>query len=129
MYAFCTYCSREKNLKAGAIPAIQRYLDERIHRVYSAASRLGLGFFIVSGEFGLIPPGHLIPWYDHLLRPEEVSGLVEPMAKQIVENDIAGVVYFTEAFASDPNLIPYHDALVAACSRTSRPCFVVEVEL
>ena len=129
MQAFCTYCSRDKSDEPGNIPAIRRYLDTRIEKVYNAASQLGLGFYILSGKFGLLSPQEPIPWYDHLLRPEEVSSLADRIVKQIREYEINRVVYFTKSFAQDPNVIPYHDAIVAACSRTSQPILVIELEM
>ena len=129
MQAFCTYCSRDKSTEPGDLPAIRRYQSARIEKVYAAACQLGLGFYILSGKFGLLVPHHPIPWYDHLLAPEEASYLADRIADQIREYGITGLVYFTSSFDRDPNVIPYHDALVAACSRTSRPVLVIESEL
>ena len=129
MHTFCTYCSAAKSLEEGDIPAIQRYLDPRIHNVHEAASTLGLDFYILSGEYGLIPPDEPIPWYDHLLQTGEVDELVERMAAQIRQHNIEGIVYFTNSTSSDRSLIPYRDAIVAACSRASCPYLVVEVKL
>ena len=129
MQAFCTYCSRDKSDEPGNIPAIRRYRDTRIEKVYNAASQLGLEFYILSGEFGLLSPQEPIPWYDHLLKPEEVSSLADRISKQIREYEINRVIYFTNSFARDSNVIPYHDAIVAACSRTSRPILVIELEM
>ena len=129
MHAFCTYCSAAKSSAGGEIPAIQRYLDSRIHKVCEAAALLGLEFYILSGEFGLIPPDRPIPWYDHLLLPDEVDDLVERMVAQIRRNKVDGITYFTNALDADPNLLPYHSAIVSACNLADRPCFIVEVEL
>ena len=130
MHTFCTYCSAAKSLEEGDIPAIQRYLDPRIHKVHEAASTLGLDFYILSGEYGLIPPDEPIPWYDHLLQAGEVDELVERMAAQIRQYSIEeGIVYFTNVISNDPSLIPYRDAIVAACNRVSCPCSIVEVKL
>ena len=129
MQAFCTYCSRDKSDADGNISAIQRYLSNRIERVYAAASQLGIGFYILSGEYGLLNPQQPIPWYDHLLQPEEVSSLANQIATQIQEAEITGIVYFTNSFDQDPNVVPYHDAIASACSRTSRQLLVVEVDM
>ncbi|MGH7600908.1 MAG: hypothetical protein ACREOI_31505, partial [bacterium] len=77
MTAFCTYCSALKSQAPGNIPAMQRYQSLRIRKVCQAAMELGLEFYILSGEFGLIPSQQPIPFYDHLLRPEEVPVMVE----------------------------------------------------
>ena len=129
MTTFCTYCSAAKSLEEGDIPAIQRYLDPRIHKVHEAASALGLDFYILSGEYGLISPDGPIPWYNHLLQAGEVDELVERMAEQIRLYEIGGIVYFTNSISNDPSLIPYRDAIVAACNRASCLCSVVEVKL
>ena len=110
------------------MPAIQRYLDPRIRKVHEAASILGLDFYILSGEYGLIPPDEPIPWYDHLLLTEEVDELAELMAAQIRQYYIEGVVYFTNSISNDSSLIPYRDAIVAACNRASCSCTMVEVK-
>ncbi len=128
MQAFCTYCSRDKSDAPGAMPAIQRYKSIRIEKVHTAASQLGLEFYILSGKFGLLAPDQAIPWYDHLLKREDVSHLADRVANQIQEYGITGLVYFTNSFNRDPDVIPYHDAIVAACSRTSRPVLVIEME-
>jgi len=127
MQAFCTYCSRDKIAEPGDLPAIRRYQDSRIEKVYAAASKLGLEFYILSGEFGLLHPQQPIQWYDHLLKPEEVSSLADRVAGQLRDYRITGLVYFTESFAQDPNAIPYHDAIVAACSRTRLPMLVIDL--
>jgi hypothetical protein len=43
-----------KNEAAGLIPAIQRYHSSRIQRTYEAANLLGLEFYTLSGEFGVL---------------------------------------------------------------------------
>ena len=129
MHTFCTYCSASKSLEEGDLPAIQRYLDPRIHKVHEAAYTLGLDFYILSGEYGLVTPDEPIPWYDHLLLTEEVGELVERMAAQIRQHYIEGIVYFTNSISDDSSLIPYRDAIVAACNRAPCSCTVVEVNL
>jgi hypothetical protein len=128
MYTFCTYCSASKSHEEGEISAIRRYQSLRIKTVHAAASSLGLGFHILSGEYGLLSPEHPIPWYDHLLRPEEVGQLVERVAEQIDECQISSLVYFTNSLAKEPTVVPYHNVIVAACSLTGRPFIVVEID-
>ncbi len=128
MYAFCTYCSKDKSTEPSEIPAIQRYLSPRIDHVYSAARELGLGFFILSGEYGLLPPEQPIPWYDHLLKPEEVPNLTNLLTQQIKQYGITRLVYYTQSFARDPHIVPYHDAVVGACQQAGVLIFVVEID-
>ena len=54
MYAFCTYCSADKSNAPNRVPAIQCYQSSRIRNVYAAARLLGVGFYVLSGEFGLL---------------------------------------------------------------------------
>jgi len=127
MHVFCTYCSKDKSDEPGDIPAIRRYKSARIDNVYAAARKLGVGFYILSGKFGLIPPAQPIPWYDHLLKAEEVSQLVGIVAGQIKQYGIAGLAYFTQPLAQEPNVVPYHDTLAAACSRGTVAFHVIEL--
>ncbi len=126
MYIFCTYCSRDKSDEPNLIPAVQRYQSQRISRVYAAASQVGLEFFILSGEFGLLSAQQPIPWYDHLLLSEEVDELAARMAQQIRDRGISGIVYFTSSSAQDPNVQPYRDAITTACKEVSQPLFIIE---
>lgn len=129
MYALCTYCSKHKSETPGHAPAIERYLDERIHKVCEAAKLLGLDFYILSGEYGLIPPDQPIPWYDRLLRPDEVERLAERMADQIRQYGVEGIIYLTNPVSEDGRLVPYRAAMLAACRLVSCPCTVVQVRL
>ncbi len=127
MHAFCTYCSKDKSDEPGDIPAIRRYKSARIDNVYAAACKLGVGFYILSGEFGLIPPEQPIPCYDHLLQADQVSHLAGLVAGQIKQHGITGLVYFTQPLAQEPNVVPYHDTLAAACSQAAVALHVIEL--
>ncbi len=128
MYAFCTYCSKNKSGAPGEIPAIQRYLSARINAVYEAAQRLGLNCFILSAEYGLIAHDHPLPWYDHLLLDNEVPLLIPRVTEQIALHKITHLVYFTQPLGIDPYVRPYHAVLVEACNQASVPIFVVEID-
>lgn len=127
MHAFCTYCSKDKRDDLSDIPAIHRYRSPRIDGVYDAALRLGVGFYILSGKFGLIPPEQPIPLYNHLLLPSEVPQLVDRVTEQVQRYGITHLVYFTQSFEQDPHVIPYHDVIVSAFSRLTLPVFVVQM--
>lgn len=127
MNAFCTYCSALKSQTPGNIPAMQRYQSLRIRKVYQAATGLGLGFYILSGEFGLIPSQQPIPFYDHLLRSEEVPMMVERVVKQLHEFVVTSLVYFTRPLTSSQELLPYHEVIKSACRQAALPFFVVEL--
>ncbi len=72
-----TYCSRRKNAASGDLPAIERYESPRIRASSDRAAAMGADFRILSGTFGLLRAEDPIPYYDHLLQPEEVAGMVE----------------------------------------------------
>lgn len=128
MTVFCTYCSKLKSHESGEIAAIQRYKSERIERVYQAACGLNLRFVILSGHFGLVRPEQRIPDYDHLLKCEEVPSLTRVVISQIHEYEIDGFVYFTKPLVSNPDLLPYHATLAAACCGSFHPFLTVELE-
>ncbi len=128
MYAFCTYCSKNKSGAPGDIPALQRYQSNRINAVYDAARRLGLDFFILSGEYGLVPHDYPLPWYDHLLLSSEVPSLTQRVVDQIARYGITHLVYFAQPITRDPNVAPYYAVMVDACSHASVPIFVVEID-
>ena len=126
-HTLCTYCSASKSDQPGEIPAIQRYQSSRIRRVSEAAVRLGIGFLILSGKFGLVLPEQPIPLYDHLLQQEEVSDLAALASEQMRANNIGGVVYFTRSLYIDKDLLPYHEVIVAACGRSCIPLHVIDL--
>lgn len=95
--------------------------------MHNAALQLDIGFFILSGEFGLIPPDQPIPWYDHLLTAPEVPALVARLAGQIDQYGITRLVYFTRPVTQEPAVAPYHDALTAACRRVGLPFLTIEL--
>jgi hypothetical protein len=127
MHAFCTYCSAGKSREAGEIAAIRRYQSKRIEAVYVAAQQLGVEFYILSGEFGLIAPDRPIPWYDHLLLENEVPALVERIVEQLAQYSITRLVYFSQSLDRDPAIIPYHEALAMACARLGVSFMMIEL--
>jgi hypothetical protein len=128
MYAFCTYCSKNKSETSGEIPASERYRSIRLEAVHDAARRLGLRFFILSGEYGLIPPEQPIPWYDHRLLTDEVPTLASQVLEQIARRAITHLVYFTESLRRDPNVAPYQAVIMEACQRAGVSLFTVEID-
>lgn len=128
MTIFCTYCSKQKRHDAELLPAIARYQSARIARVFASAECLGLGFLILSGQYGLIGAGHPIPEYDHLLAPSEVSQLAGVAADQLKRHHASQVVYVTRSPEAEPNAAPYRDTIVAAAAECSVPLCIVEIE-
>lgn len=125
--AFCTYCSALKSEAVGSIPAIQRYQSSRIQHTYEAASLLGVEFYILSGEYGLLQPSEPIPWYDHLLLPNEVSRLASIVASQMGTFQIQQLLFMTRSVAQFPELAPYHETIHAASELAEVALCMVEI--
>jgi hypothetical protein len=73
-------------------------------------------FFILSGKFGLVEQSQPIPWYDHLLVPDEISTLAALVTQQLRGQGLTVLRYFTGSPASDAQLMPYLQVIVSACS-------------
>lgn len=128
MTVFSTYCSAEKDTSEGLLPAIDRYRSGRIGRIYSAALSAGVGFRILSGEFGLIGPADMIPFYDHLLQFDEIESLTARVIGQMVRDDIDRVFFFTLSPKIDPLLRPYHELLRRSCAGAGAGLELVEID-
>lgn len=128
MTIFCTYCSAEKETSDLPLPAIRRYRGDRIARIYSAALTAGCGFFILSGEFGLLDPNSPIPYYDHLLLADEVEKQAFRVAEQIKQHGITQLLFFTLPVAKDEKLASYHACLRLACHVASADLSFVEID-
>ncbi len=128
MIIFSTYCSAEKETVEQPLPAIQRYRSERIKRIYSAALICGAGFFILSGEFGLLTPTEPIPYYDHLLVGDEVETHSVKVAEQIKQYGITQIIFFTLPVAADETLAAYHASLRLACQKAAIKLSFVEID-
>lgn len=122
-----TYCSRDKDPSLGLLPAEERYLSGRIRAAAGAASRLGLGFRILSGLYGLLEAGRMIPDYDHLLTVDQVPDQARKLAGQLAETDVGRVVFITRAIAEDPGVGPYRQALLQACASAEVECKSLEI--
>ncbi len=128
MTIFCTYCSAEKETVEQSLSAIERYRSDRIKRIYSAALACGTGFFILSGEFGLLTPNQPIPYYDHLLTSDEVETHSVKVAEQIKHYGITQIIFFTLPVAADEKLEPYQASLRLACQTASINLSFVELD-
>ena len=133
MTIFVTYCSKEKNRSQGKLEAIKRYLSNRIQKVYEASELLTVDFMILSGEFGLLKPTSLIPYYDHLLVMEEVDKYIDKLTEQLMEINNKSkkkikIIFFTEYLKNDANLAPYQISIKTACERLDIEFMMVEME-
>ena len=113
--AYCTYCSRQKSDDEGKIPALQRYRSQRIAQVNLRATIDGYPFYILSGSYGFIPATYPLPYYDHLLLPEEVDRMVERAARQMQDAGLETLNYYSNDPEYDPNLLPYQTVIVKTC--------------
>ncbi|MBC8478019.1 hypothetical protein H8D51_00590 [bacterium] len=71
-------------------------------------------FLILSGRYGLLPPGQPIENYDYLLQPAEVERLSRKIAEQMLDLDVKRLLFCTRGVAVDPQLPPYHDCITLA---------------
>ena len=85
MVLFATYCSAEKDGASGDLPAIKRYTSDRILGVAAAARGAEARFGILSGQFGLISADHPLPYYDHLLQPDEITERAASAARTLAD--------------------------------------------
>jgi hypothetical protein len=113
--AYCTYCSKQKSDEEGDLPAIQRYRSQRIAQVNLQAMMDGCAFYILSGKYGLIGPDYPLPYYDHLLQPDEVTGMVQWVAELIKITGVEEIQYFCNDPEQDSTLTPYQMVIEKSC--------------
>ncbi|MDO9693693.1 MAG: hypothetical protein Q7W56_03115 [Candidatus Latescibacteria bacterium] len=116
MKILCSYCSATKREDDGLLPAIERYLSARLRVLWRRGRAQGTPLFILSGEFGLLDAESPIPWYDHLLRPDEAALLAVGVAARLRELGVEAVEYHTASPQEHPDVQPYFGAISAACA-------------
>jgi hypothetical protein len=102
----CTICSKEKRDDKKLLPAINRYISKRIDKVSKIADESGLQFAILSGEYGLLMPDENIPFYDHLLKMNEVKSLSEVAKKQLSDMGTTEIIFYAKP--REDNWKPYY---------------------
>jgi hypothetical protein len=107
----CTYCAADKRRDLEPLPAIARYRSDRIAALHAAGPML-----ILSGEYGLLAPEDPIPWYDHLLMPEEVEELVPQVISQLRSRSITALDFHTADPLHTPAVRPYVAVITQACA-------------
>lgn len=120
-----TYCCGPKRQDSRLLPAVTRYLSERIAGL---AAEAGPSFRILSGEFALLEADERIPWYDHLLAADEVREMAVTVADQLVEVEAATVTYHTADPAAFPAVQPYLQVMEKACEYAGAKLEVVVLE-
>ena len=112
---YCTYCSAPKNDASGDLPAMERYLSDRIRHAVMLARDEGCPMWIVSGRYGLLEPTARIPWYDVLLHEDGVESLLPRCTQTLAASGIARLVYHTACPSLAPAVAPYLRLVRMAC--------------
>ena len=112
-----TCCSADKRRDAAPLPALERYVSDRIRVVSDLATSLGEDFRILSGLYGLLAGSDPIPYYDHLLTASEVEDHAARVADQLRELDSVRVVLHLRPPSVDPLTEPYRETMARACAR------------
>jgi hypothetical protein len=112
---YCTYCSKQKSTDEGEIPAIQRYLSQRIAQVNLRATIDGCPFFILSGKYGIIPSDYPLPYYDHRLSVDEVEAMASRVGGQLQAFGVKEIHYFSNDPNLDSTLQPYASVIEKSC--------------
>ena len=122
-----TYCCREKNPSPDLLPAKDRYLSSRIRVGGEAATRRGFEFRILSGLYGLLEAGQMIPDYDHLLTAEQVPEHVVKLKGQLAKLKVAKVIFITRTLEEDPGTEAYRQAMGLACAAVEVDLEILEI--
>lgn len=125
MKILCSYCSAVKREDDGLLPAIERYLSERLRTLWQHGCAQRTPLYILSGEFGLLGAEDSIPWYDHLLRPDEVALLAVGVAARLRELGVDDVEHHTASPEEHPEVRPYLAAIGAACAAAGASLHIV----
>ena len=91
-----TYCSKEKRKDKTPLPAVERYLSERIQRVWAWARSEDRPMLILSGLLGLIRPEIGGQW-----RANKAVEVTE-YGKEILQND-------EQKQELEENIVPQND--------------------
>ncbi len=118
MELFATYCSANKRPDSGNLPALDRYISDRIAGVYANARTAGHQFGILSGQFGLIAPDQPIPDYNHLLQPNEIDVMANRVSTTLQQWEITTIKWFSVAFEMDPHVSRYSEVMSRAAGKS-----------
>jgi hypothetical protein len=115
MQAVLTTCTEDKRLDPMPLPASRRYVGPRIDAALAEASRRGWPLLFLSGVYGIIEAGALLPSYDHALQEGEVEALVPRATEQL---RALGVTEFVALLRAEetPGWAPYWAVLRGAAS-------------
>lgn len=125
MKHYCTTCCPEKSKEGSPIASIDRYLSPRIQAVYQKSKKEDVSMLIFSGKYGFIKPETKIPWYDKILKEEEVDKNTSKWTKQLLRYRVSALTCFLKP-RSEEGWNAYHQAIKAAC-RDAKIKLLVEV--
>ena len=103
--ALITACGGKKEDKPEV--AGRLYKSARIRHLYRRSKELGVPFFILSAQYGLVPGDEVIKPYERVMNPQRCKELKEQIVK--VLKDFDAVVYFRGGARKD-----YYDCLKEA---------------
>ncbi|MBU1046929.1 hypothetical protein KKH36_04100 [Patescibacteria group bacterium] len=96
MKVILTICSKNKDKNEVLMPARKRYLSDRIKKVEQISINNKLPFYILSGKFGIINSNELIPFYDKLLKQEDIKNLLPLVRDQLIQEKITEIIFYGE---------------------------------
>lgn len=96
MKIISTICSKRKREELGLLPAEERYTGEHLVETREIAKKENLPFYILSGKYGLISNGKMIPYYDYYLEDKAVGALIKKVVNQMLKEKISEIDFYIE---------------------------------
>lgn len=96
MKVYITTCCKEKSTQKGEIPAMERYLSDRIDTIYAKSKADEVEFYILSGKYGLLSPSAIIPCYDKILNESDTPEMIAQVKHQMKDIGTTEVVFFAK---------------------------------
>lgn len=114
MRIYLTTCCKEKTKTESPIPAIDLYLDPRIHFIHEQAQKDEVEFRILSGKWGVIHPNQELDWYDKKLELEDIEEMTGTLLIQLATEKITEIIFFVISPKIDEGTQPYIDLMKKA---------------
>lgn len=127
MKLVATYCAKTKTNTEEPTPAHERYLSKRITHARDSALSSCDKFAILSGRFGLIDGNEKIPYYDHLLKEDEIPSMVDRVAKILKSWGVSELTWYSLPDNLDPFVWRYRAVITRAAAITGCSLKVVEL--
>ena len=119
MKIYMTICSKKKREHPPLLPSVDRYISDRINRIYNKSRDDNVDFRILSGRYGLVGPMDYIINYDKLLTSEGVDELIEKVSSQLKSYSVDDVVFYGRDFKKFPELEPYYAVIEKASTKSN----------